>query len=143
MATAKTPATPVENVSTPTDWEGAEAVILDGADIVDKSELIGRPFRITGVKISVNSRDIVTMFVEANPKDGDPVTFTDTSSTGVKEQIMKYLISVGKGDVLDEWMDVSIVAPKGLRVSKYTVTDNRGKDVPSKTYYITTSGRRA
>lgn len=142
MVTAKkTPA--AESLATSTDWDGTEAVVLDGADILDKSELIGRPFRITGVKSSVNSRQVHTLFVEGEPREGDPFTFTDSSSTGVREQIMKYLGTIGKGDVLDEWIDVSIVAPKGLRVSKYMATDNRGKDVPAKTYYLTTSGRRA
>lgn len=136
-----TPAT--DTVASEIDWDGANAVVLDGADIVDKSEMVGVPFLITAVKNSVNSRQIVTMFVEATPKDGDPVTFTDSSSTGVREQIQKYLVSTGQGDVLDEWIDVRIVAPKGLRVSKYTAQDSRGKDVPAKTYYITTSGRRA
>jgi hypothetical protein len=142
MATAKT--APAETVATPIDWDGVDgALVLDGADIVDKSELVNRPFLITGIKSSVNSRQVHTMFVEATPKDGDPVTFTDSSSTGVREQLMKYLVTINKGDVLDEWVDVKIVAPKGLRVSKYTATDNRGKEVPAKTYYLTTSGRRA
>lgn len=145
MATkTTTPAQAADTVASPIDWEGLDgAVVLDGADIVDKSEMIGKPFVITAVKNSVNSRSIVTMFIEATPKDGDPVTFTDSSSTGVREQIQKYLVSTGQGDVLDEWITVQIVAPRGLRVSKYTATDNRGKDVPAKTYYITTSGRRA
>lgn len=138
MATTKT----VQDELT-TQWvDGTAATMLEGMDLVDKAELVGVKFRITGVKQTIGARDIAYVYVEGEREDGTPFNFNDSSS-GVREQLEGVLKRMGKADVLDEWVDVSIVAPKGLRVSEYEVKDERNRARMSKTYYITTAGRRA
>jgi hypothetical protein len=133
--------TPAPTTSTSTNAWG-EVDVLEGADLLDKSELIGVPFLITGVKTTINSNDVITDWVEGEREDGTSFTFTD-SSTGVKAQLDAYLAAKGQGGTIDEWVDVRLVAPKGLRVSKYTIKDERGKPRDAQTYYLTTNGRRA
>jgi hypothetical protein len=94
------------------------------------------------VKQTVGARDVAYVYVEGEQEDGTTFTFNDSSS-GVRDQLEKFLAGMGKAELLDEWVDVSIVAPKGLRVSEYPVKDERGRERMSKTYYITTAGRRA
>jgi hypothetical protein len=144
MAT-KTAAKTTTN-TTPADltaiW-GEDVEVLAGVDLLDKSELIGVPFLLTGVKFTVNDRSIVIAWIEGERQDHTPFTFTDTS-TGVKAQIEAHCQAKGiSTDALDEWNNLRLVAPNGLRVSTYEVKDERGKTREARTYYLTTSGARA
>jgi hypothetical protein len=112
-------------------------------DLLDKAELIGVPFLLTGIKWTINDRDIIIVWVEGEREDHSTFTFTDTS-TGVRAQIEAYAAVKGiSTDANGDWHDVRLIAPKGLRVSTYTVKDERQKDREARTYYLTTSGKRA
>lgn len=138
MTTAK--ATKAEAPTT-TMWDGAETEVLDGLDLIDKAALVGKPFKMTAFKLSVGARDVAYAWVEGVDADGNQFVFNDSSS-GVRAEVMDYLSKKGRGDVLDEWFDVAIVAPRGLRYSEYDVKDERGRDKRAKTFYLTKSGRR-
>lgn len=128
---------------TPEDDLWATAEVLAGVDVLDKAELVNVPFVVTGIKITVNSRDIVTAWVEGQRRDRTKFTFIDTS-TGVKAQVDNYLAEHDLAGTLDEWINIKpFIAPRGLRVSNYEVKDERGKTRPARTYYFTTSGERA
>lgn len=121
----------------------ADADILEGTDVTDKANLIEIPFLITGVKFSVNGRDLSMCWAEAEYGDGTKFTFVD-SSTGVHAQLSTYVTNkLGKTPDLDVWNDVRLIAPRGLRVSNYQITDERNKTREASTYYLTTSGQRA
>jgi hypothetical protein len=141
MATTK--ATPADFVNT-YDWGGEQSEVLAGADLVDKAELLGRPFRIRGFKFTHNEKqNIGYVYVEAEwEPDGERFQFND-ASTGIRQQVEAYFDSKGWKVELEKWVDVKIVAPKGLRKSEYDAFDGRGKPVRAKTYYLTTSGARA
>lgn len=148
MATAKktqtTPVapTPPANIDVPAQW--ADATVLDGVDLIDKTALVGTPFLITGAKFTVNARDITMVWVEGELSNGDTFTFND-SSTGVLAEMSEYVKRVNNGETpaLDAWTDLRVICPRGLRVSHYTVKDERNKDRAASTYYLTKSGRRS
>ena len=127
----------------PTAWNTSDQ--LDGLDLVDKAELVGKPFRITGVSFETNQRGVSYVYVDAEDADGEGFTFNDSSS-GVRAQIVQHLTKTGQDAVIDQPGDVltlSLVIPRGLRVSEYEVKDERGKAKTARTYYLTTSGKRA
>jgi hypothetical protein len=127
----------------PATWSDAE--VLDGLTIVDKADLIGVPFRITGVAFRMNAREVSIVEIDAERVDGSTFTFAD-SSTGVRRQIVELLNSKGKeaNDVTGEYHSLNVVAPEGVRVSEFMITDQEtGKQRAAKTYYLTTSGKRA
>ena len=133
----------------PTSWN--DAAVLDGLDIEDKSKLVGLPFLITGCEFKPNRDNISIVYVDAEWPGGQGFTFTD-SSTGVRAQLVAYLTALGKDAVVDsgEYVSIRLVSPNGLRVSEYPITrpapggsQRRGETVMAKTYYLTTSGRRA
>jgi len=131
----------------PRAWQ--DEAMLDGLDLTPKAELIGVPFRITGASFRTgggNNADgagYVVCDIDAEFADGRTFTFND-SSTGVKAQIVKYLSENGHGDKVDtgEYVEFSIVIPKGLRDSEFDTTDERGRPKKGRTFYLTTSGRR-
>lgn len=131
-----------------TKWHDADQ--LDGLDILDKSHLVDEPFRIFSVRFIENKDGIRRVEIDAEKLSGETFTFQD-SSTGVKTQIEQYLASKGLDAAIDsgEPVDISLVAPNGLRVSEYEVPERgangqeiRGRFRKAKTYYLTTSGRR-
>ena len=126
----------------PASW--AESEQLDGLDLIDKAELVGRVFRVTGFYFTSNDRDISYAYVDGEDTDGNTFSFND-SSTGVRAQLVEYLKAKGNDAAIDtgEYVKASIVIPKGLRVSEFTVKDERGRDKNARTYYLTTSGKRA
>lgn len=113
--------------------------VIEGFDPIDKAELVGKPFGVTGVRFRTNERSIAFAEVEIVTADGEPAAFQD-ASTGVRDQLANYLSSKGLA-ISPEWADVRLFVPRGLRVSTYDVTDDRGRDKQAKTYYLTTMGR--
>jgi hypothetical protein len=118
--------------------------VLEGFDPIDKAQLAGQPFGITGVRFRVNDSKVMFAEVEIVNAAGEPLAFID-SSTGVRDQLAKYLADVKKVDPLKNlggWFDVQLYVPRGLRVSSYEVTDDKGHTKQAKTYYLTTQGRQ-
>lgn len=125
-------------------WAGNDAEFVGGADLRDKTELVGLPFRITGIFFTRNEKGIEYANVEAEDKDGEEFEFIDSSTTGIKHQLSTFLGLKGITPKYDgEVYEVNIVAPKGLRVSEYEVQDMRGNTKMAKTYYLTSGGRAA
>ncbi len=121
--------------------EGAD--VLDGFEPIDKAALVGKPFLITGVRFRENERDIVFAEVEITQGEGAEPESLQDSSTGVRDQLSAYLVNKGvKFEIGGDWVDVSLYAPRGLRVSEYEVHDAAGRAKQAKTYYLTTQGRR-
>ena len=126
----------------PAAWGQADQ--LDGLDLVSKDDLIGVPFRIFSVWTHTNKDGVRFMNAEAEYASGETFAFNDTSTTGVRAQILEYLAKAGKDGASDgDVVSVNLVALRGLRVSKYTQKDARGRDREAKTFYLTTSGKRA
>jgi len=132
----------------PAAWNDAD--ILDGLDIEDKSKLVGIPFLITGCEFKLNNDNVSICYIDAEYRDGESFTFTD-SSTGVRAQLVAYLTERKLDAIIDTgaFQSFRLVVPNGLRVSEYTVNRpaaralGRIQEVQAKTYYLTTSGRRA
>jgi hypothetical protein len=136
----------------PASWQNAD--ILDGLDIEDKSKLIGIPFLITGCQFKPNNDGVSICYVDGEYADGSGFTFTD-ASTGVRAQLVAYLTERKVDHVIDtqDYAPFRLVVPNGLRVSEYDrpirttgpVTAQAMRQQPQKvkTYYLTTSGRRA
>lgn len=118
----------------------ADADVLDGADVRDKSELLEVPFLLTAVRESVNDKGIAITWAEGEDLHGKGFVINDTS-TGVRAQLHDYLN--GKGMTMsEEWQTIRLVAPRGLRISRFKVTDHTGRERDAATYYLTTSGAR-
>lgn len=127
--------------NTPDAFAGFD--VIEGFDPIDKSQLVGKPFGITGVRFRKNERDIMFAEVETVDESGAQTAFQD-ASTGVRDQVIKYLQGQGVSDWNNgDWHDVKLFVPRGLRVSEFDWTDpSTGKSQPAKTYYLTTAGRQ-
>jgi hypothetical protein len=127
-----------------TTW-GTDVDFIEGADLVDKAELVDKAFLITGIRFEKNARGVEYAYVEAEDESGEEFDFNDSSTSGVKQQLITYLES--HGATIDytsgQIHDVKIAVPRGLRVSTYEVQDMRGKTKTAKTYYLTGGGRAA
>lgn len=126
-------------------WNGEDVEVFNGADLVDKSEMVGVAFRITGLKIDNSqsegtNKDLVYAWVEGEREDGTLIMFND-ASTGIKVQVLEWMKAKNFSGELGVWYDVSTLCPRGLRISKYIKKVN-GKDIPAQTYYLTGDGRR-
>jgi hypothetical protein len=122
----------------------ASADVIEGFDLRDKAELIGVPFVITSVRFETNARNVTLAYMTAMQRDGERFEFSDSSTSGVKAQIESYLLTRDskvnvKGNT-GEIFDVKLLAPNGLRVSKYEV-EVQGKKREAKTYYLTAGNR--
>lgn len=118
--------------------------VIEGFDPIDKATLTGKPFGITGVRFRVNDSKVMFAEVEIVDEAGETLAFID-SSTGVRDQLAKYLTDVKKVDPIKNlggWFDVQLYVPRGLRVSSYEVTDDKNRTKQAKTYYLTTQGRQ-
>lgn len=120
----------------------ANAEVIEGFDLVDKAELRGVEFVITGVRFDAGARNVGYVYVDGVNRAGDKFTFNDSSGTGIKSQIIDLLNSKGievsyeSGEVIE----LQVHVPKGVRVSEYIITDVKGKERNARTYYLTTSG---
>lgn len=132
----------VNTPNLPAAWQESEQ--LDGLALVDKASLVGTPFRITGFYFSENDKSIGYVYVDGEDVDGNTFTFND-SSTGVRAQIIAYLQTKGDDSAVSsgEYVNVSLVIPNGLRVSEFVINDERGRPKNARTFYLTTSGKRA
>lgn len=116
----------------------ADADVIAGNEPVDKATLIGKPFLITRIDYGTSSRSQYGMVtVNAVDKAGKEFYFTD-ASTGVRDQLTKYLTEVKSVDV--DWTagsyDVKLACHGGLRVSTYEVETRPDTYRDAKTYYI-------
>lgn len=135
------PAKRNDNPKPVTPWGAAET--LDGLEIRDKAELLERPFLIESVWFEVGSRNVEYVYVQAQFENGETFTFND-SSTGVRAQIEAYLKSKDRNPEIGQVVPaLNLIIPRGLRFSQYEVTDERGRNKLAKTYYLTTSGKKA
>lgn len=125
--------------------DGETVQVLAGMEVRDKAELVGVPFYITGLKQTLNEeRQIAYVWVEGEEvATKKTFVFNDSSITGVRGQLLDFLATLKKLDVLDEWIDCRILVPKGVRVSTFPTKNERGQDVTGKVTYLTTAGRRA
>lgn len=139
MPTAKRESTVTEPRPV-TPW-GSDVEILDGLDLLDKAELVDRPFLIQSVWFETGQRNIEYVYVQGEFEDGTEFTFNDSSS-GVNKQIESHLAGKEIKPELGQVVPLRLVIPRGLRFSEYDVRDDRGRDKKAKTYYLTTSGKR-
>lgn len=125
-----------------TNWD-ENVEFVGGADLRDKAELEGIEFKITGVRFEKNARGVEYAYVEAETRDGEEFDFNDSSTSGVKQQLITFLEQKGINPDYStgEVHEVNLLIPRGLRVSTYEVTDMRGKPKMAKTYYLTSGGR--
>ena len=130
------------SVVLPESW-GTDVDFIAGADLIDKADLVAKPFLITGVRFEKNARSVEYVYVEAEYPDGETFEFNDSSTTGVKQQLTTYLASkdIAADNSTGEVIPVKLAIPRGLRLSTYEVTDQRGKAKMAKTYYLTGAGR--
>jgi len=144
MTTTKADKTAAAAVNVTVETEDGNSVMLLGADVIDKTEVEGKPFDIVALKNEVSATSgALGVWFEVELEDGTTATFNDYGK-GMRAQIDPYLESIGKAGVLDEWIDLPkpIHCPRGVRISRYEAPDSRGKMVPAKTAYLTTSGGR-
>lgn len=124
----------------PGTW--TEADQIEGADFLDKADLVNVPFRATGLRFYSNDRGVAYVEVDGERVDGTTFTFNDSSS-GVRTQLVSYVTGKNMAEIVNSgvFTPISLVAPNGLRVSEYDVVD-AGRTKKAKTYYLTTSGKR-
>lgn len=122
----------------PADWADAEQ--LDGIDNEEKSSLVGVPFRIFSISFRTNASGNHLVEVDAENAQREPFRFTDFSSTGIRQQLLDYLLTARNITPTDgELFEMNMVFPRGLRVSVYE-KEVRGKMQKAQTYYLTLSG---
>lgn len=130
------------SVDTTTNWD-ADVEFVGGADLRDKAELVDVEFKITGIRFEKNARGVEYAYVEAETRGGEEFDFNDSSTSGVKHQLITYLEQkdITPNYETGEVHNVNLLIPRGLRLSTYEVTDMRGKLKTAKTYYLTSGGR--
>lgn len=133
----------------PGAWGEEPVEQLAGLDIVDKEELVGVPFLVTQVSFRSNTREVSFCTIDAIDKDGNAFSFQDTSSTGVRAQIVRWLEDHDAEGVVasGEFYSLRLAFPLGLRVSRFLadVKDERTgkiKQQPAKVFYLTMTGKR-
>lgn len=149
MATAKT--TTPDAATQPANFAELMSNVdrLAGNDLRDKGELVDVPFVITQVYFRVNDSGVSYACVTGINESNEVFDFIDSSSTGVRQQLIEYLHdvrgiqSVGMSDGVIH--HVQLFAPRGLRVSEFEVNTNKGAGKPvikfAKAYYITKGSR--
>jgi len=119
-----------------------KAEVIEGFDILDKAELIGVEFVITGVWFQLGSRNVQYAYMNGVKRDGSKFTFNDSSS-GIKAQIIDMMTKLEKPVNFEsgEVIDVLIHIPRGVRMSEYEIKDVNNKDRKARTFYLTTGGQ--
>lgn len=117
---------------------------VDGADLIDKALLVGEPFEITALCFKRGAGGIEYVFCDALLSDGRTVSFSDSSTKGIRFQLAEmWLKRTGEDPTYptdETWNDVRIACRKGLRVSEFEVEGQKKK---GRTYYLAANGRRA
>lgn len=125
------------------NWE-SESDFLTGVDLWNKSELVGRKFRIREVEIRRNDAQVEIGRFTVELPNGDFAQFQDSSSTGCLFQIKEHLTANGLAAAIDsgEKVAVAVICPRGLRESKYKRADpNRpNRQIEAVTHYLTSAG---
>lgn len=124
--------------------DDGDSVMLVGADLIDKTEVEGKPFKIVALKNEISATSgALGVWFEIEFPDGETAMFNDYGK-GMRAQIDPYLASIDRAGVMDEWIDLPkpINCPRGVRISRYEAPDGRGKMQPAKTAYLSTSGGR-
>jgi hypothetical protein len=128
-------------------WGGEAVETLAGLNLIEKPNLKGIPFCITGYKFTYNeSRKISYVYVEfETTPGGDRQMFNDSSANGVRLEVEEFhnAKNPGKPFELDRWYDTKFLCPQGLRDSEYDTTDERGRPVKGRSFYLTRSGGRS
>lgn len=130
--------------ATPTgEWGGETLETLGGMEAVEKPNLIGVPFVITGYKFTHNpTRNIGYAWVEfETTPNGERKYFYDSSATGVRFDIetihfAKHPELAGELK-LEEWYDLRLLVPRGLRESEFDTKDERGAKIRGRAFYLT------
>ena len=131
------------NVRTPksvTTAFGEGLAAIEAETRNDKAELIGVPFIIREVWLTVNKDDVEYLHMYVETQDDGFKTIMDSSTTGVKFQVLQKLTELGvvPEDFTDqsERVKVELFCPRGLRKSTYDAYDNRGKKKVATTHYV-------
>ena len=111
------------------------AAVIEVVAVNDKAELLKVPFIIRKAWLHTNASDVEFLYLEVETENDGNKTISDSSTTGVKAQVLAQFEKMGV-TIDGEKQDVSLFAPRGLRVSEYEVPDRRGKMKAAKTYYI-------
>jgi len=103
----------------------------DGFGVMDKSEFVNRKFLLLDCRIIPGDKsdfgsDFAILRIVAT--DGTKAILTDGSrESGLCPQVKR---------MMDRGVSGGVMCEKGLTVSEYTYTDEKGKETPAKTYYI-------
>lgn len=124
-------------------WGDESVETLGGMEVVDKATLREVPFLITGYKFTYNeTRKISYAWCEfETTPGGEKKSFNDSSASGVRfeiEEIHNAKHPELKGEIkLEEWYDLRLLCPQGLREFEFDTTDNRGNKVRGRAFYLT------
>lgn len=105
-------------------------VLGDGFSRVDKAQLIHKTFIVLGwtfAKDKATEQDFVVVRIVTR---GNKKLFFTDGSTGIFAQLTQ--LSNERG------IYGGLLVSDGLRVSEYTVTDDKGKESAASTYYLST-----
>lgn len=98
----------------------------DGFKLTNKPELVGVPFIIVDYKFASGDFGNDFAIVRLVTEDGRKCIVTD-GSTGIRDQLTKYM---SKG-IMN-----GLRVPRGLVRSDYEYTDDKGKQIPATTFYL-------
>jgi hypothetical protein len=116
---------------------GSDAQIIEVQAQNDKAELLAVPFIIREAWLHMNASGVEFLYLTVETENDGFKTIADSSTTGVKAQVLGLNGFPTDFTVESEKLTgLKFFAPRGLRVSEYQVTDNRGKSKKAKTYYV-------
>jgi hypothetical protein len=109
----------------------------DGAQMAEKANLIGVPMLLTSWSFAESDYDKESVFVivKAITDQDVKVIFVD-GSTGIRAQLWNITEERSANGVEGDAAYSGLICPRGLRVSEYTYTDDKGKSIPASTYYL-------
>jgi hypothetical protein len=105
-----------------------------GFTVIDKERLVGVPF--VALEWRFNASDMSEagfVSVAVVTKHGEKFVIND-GSTGIREQLQN--ITALRATRNHKTPQAGLLVPGGLTVSSYTYTDDKGKQIPARTYYL-------